>query len=435
MTTVPPARLTSLLASAGEGGSGGLDVKLFQEPLLPIAGTSVDLTPFVLMAVMLTVSSLCMRITTAPAWTAYAAQALAAGVWGLVAYLMGGALIETIPAPGFGPGGLRVPDVNGSNVLVLGILGAGTVGFLLLFWETTGPRQSFRLASQTTSFGAFVLSIHPCACLIRDAMIGLNFLNSDNMRAFEFLIVIVTVGAFTMAWGRSFCGWVCPIGFVQELVTKLTAFSRRLSDQRTVTRVRWAACVVFLAIVVVGFVLPGPASMPFYQGMLVYWVVALLVLTLTVLSDPKLEKRLWLVRFASLALFAGTIWWGTYLNGVFCVLLKNILAKPTVILFAGVLFTTLLLSQAWCRFLCPEGALLGILTRFSGWKVTLEKSKCSGCNVCKDVCPVEAIDIGRVNESVCLYCCKCIDACPTDALDMERTAPPARIIPLPLAAR
>jgi polyferredoxin len=413
-----------LASAAGEGdGSGGLNVKLFQEPLLPVAGTSVDLTPFVLMAGMLTVSSICLRIDRGPAWLATAGQSLAAALWGLTVFLVGRALID--------PAG---PWLTWENAAVVGVMGTVSAAFLLLFWEAEGVRQSFRLASQSASFSAFVLSIHPCACLVRDAMIGLQYLNADNLRAFEFLIVIVTVSGFTLVWGRSFCGWVCPIGFVQEMVSKLTAWTKRLADQRTVKAARLAACGLLLAGMTAGYVWLGPAELPLYQGMLVYWVFALLALTMVVIAEPRWERRLRPVRYASLILFAATIYLGTYLNGVFCVLLKNILAKPTVILFVGVMLTTLLLSQAWCRFLCPEGALLGWLTRASGWRIELDKSKCSGCNVCKDVCPVEAIDVGRVVDDVCLYCAKCVDRCPTDALSMAAPPPTPGFIALPMAA-
>jgi len=89
-----------------------------------------------------------------------------------------------------------------------------------------------------------------------------------------------------------------------------------------------------------------------------------------------------------------------------------------VLLLPGVLFASLILSQAWCRFLCPEGALLGLLTRWSGRKIRLDRRKCTACNTCHRVCPVDAIEVGEVDERSCLYCCRCVDSCPTEAIDM-----------------
>jgi ferredoxin len=412
-----------ILASAGEGAGSsiGLDFKLFHEPLLPIAGTAVDLTPFLLMFAMLTAASIFLRIERGPEWVSAVAKSVAAGVWALTVYLLGRGLVD-----------LERPTAIG-NFVSVGILSTFTGAYVAHMFATQGVRQSFRLASQSLSFGAFVLSIHPCACMVRDAIYGISYLNSDNMRAFEFLIVIVTVAAFTMLWGRAFCGWVCPIGFVQELATRLTSWTRAVFHPDNVRLWKWGACLTVLGALVYTYVTLGPARLPFYEGLLVFWAAGLLVLTLMVLNNPRLERRLWPVRYASLGLFAGTIAVGVYLNGVFCVLLKSILESQTVVLFATVAITTLLLSQAWCRFLCPEGALLGLLTKLSGWKVVLDKGKCIACNVCKESCPVEAIEIGRVVEPVCLYCGKCLDHCPTDALTMGREFP-ATMIPLPLAA-
>lgn len=430
-----------LASAAGDGAddAGGIGVKLFQEPLLPLFGTSVDLTPFLLMFVMLAASSALLRVQSGPAWAGWALQSVGAAAWGMTVFLLGRAMLDFAaePALNLGAWAVHLPLLNGNNAIVAGVLGLPTAGFLLLFRDVQGVRQSARLASQSCSFSAFVLGIHPCACLVRDAMYGLRFLNADNMRAFEFLAVISVVSAFTLAWGRTFCGWVCPIGFAQEMVTKLTAPFWQTADRAPAggrTRaVRWAVAMLLLAGFVFGYLLPDRNDTPLYQGMLMWWVLGLLVFTLLVTGDPRMEKRLRPLRYASLILFAGTIWLGAYLNGVFCVLLKNILAKPTVLLFAGVLLTTLVLSQAWCRFLCPEGALLGLLTRLSGLKVTLAPARCTGCNVCRDVCPVEAIEVGRVEESICLYCAKCIDQCPTDALTMEGDAPKRGVIPLPMA--
>jgi polyferredoxin len=287
------------------------------------------------------------------------------------------------------------------------------------------PRRQFmRRVIQTASFSAFVIGLHPCACMVRDLVRGSLVLNYDNLQAFWLTMLIVPLAAFTMVWGRVFCGWVCPIGFVQEAGSKVTGWMRRHPDRERMKRIRFTLAAVLLLGTISLYAFVRTDNFPILQGLGAGYLIALTVLIMLSVADRRWEARLRVVRYVSLAFFVGFTALGVYLNAAFCVLFSRILDSTTVMLFVGVLLASLVLSQAWCRFLCPEGALLGLLTRLSGYKITLNRGRCSGCNVCNDVCPVEAIDVGEVDERSCLYCCKCLDACPTDAIEMA--APPER---------
>jgi len=284
-------------------------------------------------------------------------------------------------------------------------------------------RQWLRRGTQTLSFLAFVVGLHPCACMVRDLVRGAMQINYDNLQAFQLMMMIVPVAAFTLVFGRVFCGWVCPIGFVQEIATKSVNWMRRHPNRTLMTRVRLGLAAALLLGTVCIYAFVRPANFPILQGLAAGYLIALAVLIMLSVADRKWEKSLRVVRYGSLAFFVlGTGVAGIYLHGAFCVLFVNDLNDETIMLFAGVLFASLVLSQAWCRFLCPEGALLGLLTRLSGVRIVLNPSTCSGCNVCRTVCPVEAIDVGQVDVHSCLYCCKCVDACPTTAIDMRGQA-------------
>jgi polyferredoxin len=282
-------------------------------------------------------------------------------------------------------------------------------------------RQWLRRATQIVSFVAFVVGLHPCACMVRDMVRGAMQINYDNLQAFQLMMLIVPVAAFTLVFGRVFCGWVCPIGFVQETATRSVNWMRRHPNRRLMTRIRLGLAAALLLGTVCVYTFVRTDNFPILQGLAAGYLIILAVLIVLSVADRQWEKSLRIVRYGSLAFFIiGTGIAGIYLHGAFCVLFVNDLNDETVMLFVGVLFASLVLSQAWCRFLCPEGALLGLLTRFSGVKITLNLPKCSSCNTCNNVCPVEAIELGRVDERSCLYCCKCVDACPTNALDMAR---------------
>jgi len=299
-------------------------------------------------------------------------------------------------------------------LLMVTLLTLGSV-----FMRRARGRQRIRRIIQIAAFLAFVVGFYPCACMVRDFLQGARELNYNNLLAFKFMMLIVPVLVFGMVWGRVFCGWVCPIGFVQEITTKLTNSMRSAQNQERIRKIRFGMAAVLLLGTVVIYAFVRPSNEPVLQGVAAGYLIVLAMLIMFSVSDAQWERRLRLVRYVALAFFVGSTVLGIYLHAAFCVLFTNVLDHATVLLFLGVLFSSLVLSQAWCRFLCPEGALLGLLTRLSGWKIRLDRGKCSGCNQCNTVCPVEAIDVGEVDEKSCLYCCKCVDACPTNAIDMS----------------
>lgn len=291
------------------------------------------------------------------------------------------------------------------------------------FMRLAPGRQKMRRVIQTAAFVAFVIGFYPCACMVRDLLKGAALVNFNNLQAFEFMMLIVPVGAFALIWGRVFCGWVCPIGFLQEITTKLTNWMRVAPDQTRIRKIRFGLAAALLLGTVAVYAFIRPDNEPLIQGVAAGYLIVLAILIMLSVADTRWERHLRVVRYVALSFFVGATVLGIYLHAAFCVLFTNILDNATVLLFLGVLFSSLVLSQAWCRFLCPEGALLGLLTRYSGWKIRLDKTKCSACNACNTVCPVEAIDVGEVDEKSCLYCCKCVDACPTDAIDMAGQRP------------
>ncbi len=69
----------------------------------------------------------------------------------------------------------------------------------------------------------------------------------------------------------------------------------------------------------------------------------------------------------------------------------------------------------WCRYLCPVGACLGLITRVSPFKIKLGK-ECTHCDLCDKVCPTMAIRMDEKNLPVidypeCILCGKCVNIC------------------------
>lgn len=186
------------------------------------------------------------------------------------------------------------------------------------------------------------------------------------------LILGIAVLVGILIAGNAFCGWVCPFGAVQDLVS----WVRRRLHLSTVTvparvdrSLRWGRFVVLGVIVLAT---AQTASLVFWN-----W-------------DPY-------VTLFSLH------WWFEWSDGLWIGL--------TVL--GVVLAGSLAVDRFWCRYLCPAGAVFSVLGRFSFLKIRRRPSACTGCDLCSVPCPV-GIDVAHVKDNVgpdCIGCLDCVANC------------------------
>lgn len=187
----------------------------------------------------------------------------------------------------------------------------------------------------------------------------------------SFVLFIGAVIA-TLLTGRVFCGWVCPLGAVNEFIS---IGSRKLGIKK----------------------LQLPSSVDKYLRYLKYAILLLVIYTTW--KFGTLTFRAYDPWAAWMHLSAG---WSEFGYG-------------TAILFAT-LFAGLFIERFWCRYLCPLGAALAFISKFSLVKVYRDKSACIDCGKCSVACPVGLTpdkDIVQGNGE-CIACGKCYSACPVD---------------------
>jgi len=273
-----------------------------------------------------------------------------------------------------------------------------------LGWLRSHPGQMLRRATQVGVAGVVLLAAWEFAVYVEALRAGPPFGALDRPPVVEGFLPIAAIVALrgllatgqfdpvhpagltlllatlATAWlfRRSLCSWICPIGTLSEALGRL---GRRLLG-RNVTLPRWADCsllaakyLLFAVAFKVFFLMPTAQALAFLRTP--YYAV----------SDLKMFD-----------LFARVGPVGLGIMGALAVL-------------------SLLIRSFWCRYLCPYGALLGVLGVFSPVVLVRNGETCIHCHKCNAACP-NGVDVERASGSVisteCTGCMRCAEVCPVD---------------------
>jgi polyferredoxin len=89
------------------------------------------------------------------------------------------------------------------------------------------------------------------------------------------------------------------------------------------------------------------------------------------------------------------------------------------LIFFGFLVANWWIPRFFCRAICPLGALLGIFSRFSLWRIDRDPVRCTDCDLCLKNCEGASDPHKDLRKSECFVCLNCIDDCPHDALSFR----------------
>ncbi len=224
----------------------------------------------------------------------------------------------------------------------------------------------------------------------------------------------------TLFLGRFFCGWMCPMGTLQHWVGSMPSNSKRGKGRIESNRYkRWqtAKYVVLLA----GLVAACFGSM--IIGVLDPFSLLVRSIGLAILPAFNVAVRALLAPMER-SHIATVHSMGTTLHRFLQATVLDFrgvhFAQSLVlgILFLLILFASLRITRIWCRSLCPLGALLGVVSRFSLFGLHKDESACNRCNRCLLHCQGGDDPIGGVpwHKSECLMCMNCVGSCPDHAL-------------------
>ena len=200
-----------------------------------------------------------------------------------------------------------------------------------------------------------------------------------------FLFVAFT--SISLAFRKSFCSWICPVGTVSEYLWKI---GRGLFG-RNFCIPRW----MDLPMRALKYVLLG------------FFLYAVTTMSAAAVADFVASPYGIVVDVRMLNFF-------------------RFMSSTTAYVVGGLALASVLVQNFWCRYLCPYGALMGLISMFSPARITRSESACIDCAKCAKACP-SALPVDRlvqIRSAECMNCLECVAVCPAkDALSLQFVGP------------
>lgn len=185
--------------------------------------------------------------------------------------------------------------------------------------------------------------------------------------------------------GRFICGFLCPFGWLQELLHKIP--SKKLSTKKLKPLTYLKYIVLLLAVVL----LPALAVNDVGMG------------------DPFFCKYI-----CPQGVLEGAIPLSLVNEGIRAALGTLFVQKLFILL--AVVALSILFYRPFCKWICPLGAFYALLNKISLFEIKMDEQKCVSCGKCAASCKMD-VDVRKTpNHAECIRCGKCITACPAEAL-------------------
>lgn len=224
-----------------------------------------------------------------------------------------------------------------------------------------------------------------------DPLVAISTLSSARALYWPLLWALATI-VLTIVLGRFFCGWVCPFGSLHHFVGVICNRGKTAAEKIRLNKYRRAQRIKYLVLV-------------FLLGMTAFPSIAATLQTGLLDPIPLVTRSFNLVLLPILDR-------GTFLmsvNARFYELGWLILA-----VFIAAVLLNLVIPRFYCRFICPLGALFGIISRFAIWRIGKTQNECVNCKLCEKSCEGGCEPSGNIKIAECVLCFNCRDDCRHD---------------------
>ena len=224
------------------------------------------------------------------------------------------------------------------------------------------------------------LNCYSCPGAVGACPLG-SLQNSLSALKFRFPYYILGLLLFFGAlFGRAVCGFLCPFGWLQELLHRIPFYKK--NRFRADRPLRYLKYVILLVFVVIGPLLVKLT--PFFCKYICPAGTAAGLLLAA--SDSLIASR-----------FGFLFTWKAILLGI-------------------VIVSALMIWRPFCKYLCPLGAVYGLFNRVSLIRLHLDRERCVSCGTCSAACRMNIDPVRELNHAECIRCGDCVQSCPQSAL-------------------
>jgi polyferredoxin len=193
----------------------------------------------------------------------------------------------------------------------------------------------------------------------------------------------------TIIFGRVFCSWICPFGSIHHFVGYLSNRKKPASKKIELNKYRKAQYIKYFILVV----FLAMAAFPSFGASLQTGLldpIPLVTRSFNLVIVPIVDQ---FTNFISVP--------SRFYEGAWLVLT----------IFLAAVLLNILIPRFYCRFICPLGALFGVINRFATWRIGQNQNECIQCRLCEKSCEGGCEPRGNMRISECVLCFNCLNDC------------------------
>ncbi|OHD27001.1 MAG: hypothetical protein A2Y34_07685 [Spirochaetes bacterium GWC1_27_15] len=238
-----------------------------------------------------------------------------------------------------------------------------------------------------------------------------SFISLFNLKSFFTVLSFLFIITLTFLFGRIYCSFICPLGFLQDFFIKFTSLYKKNSYKyfNKINFLRYGILILLIIFFISGNLLITNLLDPY----------SIFGRIITDLIKPLI---IWINNFFYESLNKSQIYLFIHIK------LEKInlfVIFTTLIFFISILITSLLKGRLYCNSICPVGTLLGFISKISLFKINLNSETCTKCGLCEKKCVASCIDSKNnyIDQSLCVRCFNCLDVCKPKSLSFNILKP------------
>jgi ferredoxin len=252
---------------------------------------------------------------------------------------------------------------------------------------------------------SFSPDFYPAAVYLQFIPSFLKAITISGAIDFGFVVVLL----LTILFGRVYCSMLCPLGVLQDFISWISGKTRKKSKykyHKAWEIGRYSLLVLVLLPLLFGSItmltLLDPYSLFGRISTILFKPVVVVVNNIFAAEFAKVDIYNWLYRYDMVPVHPAIL-------------------VITTIFLAGIGWASFLRGRLYCNTVCPVGTFLGMISRFSFFKIAINEKQCTRCGRCARVCKAECIEIKnhKIDQSRCVACYNCLTVCSDHAMTYQ----------------